>query len=135
KFQGRNQPRSPVMTRIQVLIVLALYLIGAAVCTQRAISLDKTWVLGLVLWTSFFGLCNAVFWMADWSREHWMGRRRVDSTQSTVQSVGFTVPPSRCGESHPRGSSVLLRGSSVLLTVYCKLFVVYSPYSSAVTLS
>lgn len=61
------------MTRNQIFIVLAVYLVGVLVCTQWALSLDKTWLLGLVLWTSFFGFCNAVFWMGYWSREHWMG--------------------------------------------------------------
>jgi len=26
-----------------------------------------------VLWTSFFGFCNLIGWMAYWSREHWLG--------------------------------------------------------------
>lgn len=61
------------MTRIQLLIVFIVYLIGIVACTQWALSLGATWLLGLVLWTSFFAFCNAVGWVTYWSREHWMG--------------------------------------------------------------
>jgi hypothetical protein len=61
------------MNRKQALIVLALYVVGAFLCAQWAVSLDSTRTLGLVLWTSFYAFCNAVFWVGYWSREHWMG--------------------------------------------------------------
>lgn len=61
------------MTRNQIFIVLAIYLVGALACAQWALSLDTTWLLGFVLWSSFYGFCNALFWMAYWGREHWMG--------------------------------------------------------------
>ena len=61
------------MNRKQFFVILAIYLVGIAACTQWAVSLGSTRVLGLVLWTSFFGFCNAVGWVTYWSREHWMG--------------------------------------------------------------
>jgi hypothetical protein len=61
------------MNRTQILVVIALYIVGAFACMQWALALDSTRVLGLVLWTSFFGFCNAVGWVMYWSREHWMG--------------------------------------------------------------
>jgi hypothetical protein len=61
------------MNRTQFFVVLALYLVGVLACTQWAVSLGSTRVLGLVLWTSFFAFCNALVWVTYWSREHWMG--------------------------------------------------------------
>lgn len=61
------------MNRKQILVVLALYIVGAVGAMQWAVSLDSTRMLGLVRWTSFFAFCNAVFWVTYWSREHWFG--------------------------------------------------------------
>jgi hypothetical protein len=61
------------MTRNQIFAVIAVYLLGVLACTQWALSLGNTWLLGLVLWTSFYAFCNAVGWVTYWSREHWMG--------------------------------------------------------------
>jgi hypothetical protein len=61
------------MNRNQLLVVLVVYLIGAFACGQWALSLGNTWLLGFVLWTSFYAFCNAVVWVTYWSREHWMG--------------------------------------------------------------
>ncbi len=62
------------MTRIQALVVLVIYLIGAALSMQWAVSREATAVLGLILWTSFYGFINAVIWAIWWSREHWAGK-------------------------------------------------------------
>jgi hypothetical protein len=67
------------MTRNQALVIFLVYLIGAAASIAWAMDIQNMplWsaagVLGLVLWTSFFGFCNAIGWMAYWSREHWLG--------------------------------------------------------------
>lgn len=61
------------MNRKQFFIVFVLYLVGIAACTQWAVSLGSTRLLGFILWTSFFACCNATFWVTYWSREHWMG--------------------------------------------------------------
>jgi hypothetical protein len=61
------------MNRKQALLMLAAYLVGTVVCTQWALALGNTGLLGLVLWTSFFGFGSAVGWAVYWSREHWMG--------------------------------------------------------------
>lgn len=60
------------MTVPQMLGVLVLYLLGAAACSTWAVAEGWTFVLGLVLWTSFYGFCNAVGWALWWSREHWL---------------------------------------------------------------
>lgn len=62
------------MSRLQMLVVLIIYLIGAALCAQWAVSREATAVLGLILWTSFYGFVSAVVWTVWWSREHWMGK-------------------------------------------------------------
>lgn len=68
------------MSRNQVFIVLILYVLGAAASVAWAVSIKgpPVWsaqgLLGLILWTSFFAFCNALFWMGYWSREHWMGK-------------------------------------------------------------
>jgi hypothetical protein len=61
------------MKPLAALFLLIVYLAGAAASITYALSTGATLVMGLVLWTSFFGFCTAVSLMAIWSREHWMG--------------------------------------------------------------
>jgi hypothetical protein len=68
------------MSRNKILVLLFIYLIGAGASVAWSMSnYNETLVwsapglLGLVLWTSFFGFCNAIGWVTYWSREHWMG--------------------------------------------------------------
>jgi hypothetical protein len=67
------------MTRNQALVLLFVYVLGAIASVVWAMNIHSMplWsaasVLGLVLWTSFFGFCNAVGWVIYWSREHWLG--------------------------------------------------------------
>lgn len=68
------------MNSKQFFAILVVYVVGAAASIAWALALhpgSALWsapgLLGLVLWTSFFGFCNAVGWVTYWSREHWMG--------------------------------------------------------------
>ena len=56
----------------QIIAVIVLYAIGALGSCAWATAEGATWVLGFILWTSFFAFCNAVTWALWWSREHWM---------------------------------------------------------------
>jgi hypothetical protein len=60
------------MSRTKILGILVVYLIGIAACTSWSVSLGGTKLLGLLLWTSFFGFCNAVTWAFWWSRDNWL---------------------------------------------------------------
>ena len=46
----------------KIIGILIVYAIGAAASCAWAISLDATPLLGFLLWTSFYGFCNAVTW-------------------------------------------------------------------------
>lgn len=68
------------MTRNKILVLLLIYVVGAFASANWAVSIqnaDGLWsaagLLGLVLWSSFFGFCNVITWITYWSREHWMG--------------------------------------------------------------
>jgi len=61
------------MKPLAALFLLIVYVVGAAASISYALSTGATLVMGLVLWTSFFGFSTAVTCMAVWSREHWMG--------------------------------------------------------------
>jgi hypothetical protein len=68
------------MTRNKILVLLLIYVVGGFACANWAVSIQNEsslWsasgLLGLVLWSSFFGIANAIGWMTYWSREHWMG--------------------------------------------------------------
>jgi hypothetical protein len=68
------------MTRNKILVLLLIYVIGAFASVQWALSIQnesEMWsapgLLGLVLWSSFFGFANVLGWLTYWSREHWMG--------------------------------------------------------------
>ena len=60
------------MSLIQIFGILIVYAFGAMASCAWATSLQTTPLLGFLLWTSFFGFCNAVTWTLWWSREHWM---------------------------------------------------------------
>ncbi|HLP41491.1 MAG TPA: hypothetical protein VK465_08295 [Fibrobacteria bacterium] len=49
------------------------YALGLAGSLAWAHSLGASYVIGLVLWTSFFGFSMLVTCMLLWSREHWLG--------------------------------------------------------------
>ncbi len=61
------------MKPIGAVALILIYIIGLAASLTWAASLNATYLIGLTLWTSFFGFCTAVSLMAIWSREHWMG--------------------------------------------------------------
>jgi hypothetical protein len=68
------------MTRNKFLVLVLIYIVGAAASVSWALSIQNepsVWsaagLLGLVLWSSFFGFTNALGWLTYWSREHWMG--------------------------------------------------------------
>jgi hypothetical protein len=55
----------------QILGILVLYALGAAASCAWSLAEGAAALLGLLLWTSFFGFCNAVGWALWWSREEW----------------------------------------------------------------
>jgi hypothetical protein len=57
------------MSASQILGVVVLWALGAAACCAWSLAEGATALLGLLLWTSFFGFCNAVGWAMWWSRE------------------------------------------------------------------
>ncbi len=59
------------MTLPQFIGVLVLYGLGAAAACAWAMAEGATALLGFLLWTSFYGFCNAVGWAAWWSRGEW----------------------------------------------------------------
>lgn len=68
------------MTRNKILVLLLIYVVGAFASANWAVSIqsaDSLWsaagLLGLVLWSSFFGFANVLGWLTYWSREHWQG--------------------------------------------------------------
>lgn len=68
------------MARNTIFLLMLVYVIGGIVCAFWATSwhsAESVWsaagLLGLVLWSSFFGISNALGWVAYWSREHWLG--------------------------------------------------------------
>ncbi len=60
------------MNPIAIFILLVIYGLGTAASIAWAQSLETTALLGFLLWTSFFGFCNAVGWATWWSRENWL---------------------------------------------------------------
>jgi len=60
------------MTLPGAALTLVVYLAGLFGSIMWATSCGATRLLGLVLWTSFFGSCMVLFLMLFWSREHWM---------------------------------------------------------------
>jgi hypothetical protein len=60
------------MSPLAIVALLIVYALGAAASAAWAQSLETTALLGFLLWTSFFGFCNAVGWATWWSREHWL---------------------------------------------------------------
>lgn len=61
------------MKPLAALFLFIVYVAGAAASITYATSTGATLVIGLTLWTSFFGFCTAFSLMLIWSREHWMG--------------------------------------------------------------
>jgi hypothetical protein len=53
-------------------LLFVIYILGLAASISWALSLGATYLLGLLLWTSFFGFCTAVSLALFWSREHWL---------------------------------------------------------------
>ena len=60
------------MSLVQIIGILVLYLIGVAASCAWSVAEGCTALLGLLLWTSFFGFCNAVGWAFWWARDEWM---------------------------------------------------------------
>ena len=60
------------MTVLGAVFLLIVYIIGLAASITWAVSLGASQLLGLLLWTSFFGFTTAFGLMMFWSREHWM---------------------------------------------------------------
>lgn len=61
------------MKPVGALFLFIVYVAGAAASIAYATSTGATQLIGLTLWTSFFGFSTAVSLMLIWSREHWMG--------------------------------------------------------------
>ena len=60
------------MKPIGAAFLFIVYVIGLACSITWATSLGATQLLGLLLWTSFYGFSTAFGLMLFWSREHWM---------------------------------------------------------------
>ena len=60
------------MTLAQILGVLVLFALGAGASIAWSVAEGANALLGLVLWISFFGFCNAAGWAFWWSREEWL---------------------------------------------------------------
>lgn len=60
------------MTILGAAFLFIVYAIGLAASITWAVSLGCSQLLGLLLWTSFFGLSTAIGLMLFWSREHWL---------------------------------------------------------------
>ncbi len=60
------------MTKLGALFLFIVYGLGLAGSIGWATSLGATKLLGLLLWTSFFGFSTAFSLAMFWSREHWM---------------------------------------------------------------
>lgn len=60
------------MKPIAAAFLFIVYVIGLAGSVSWATSLGATQLLGLTLWTSFFGFSTAVSLALFWGREHWM---------------------------------------------------------------
>ena len=61
------------MSLTAVVAIVIAYAAGLAGSIAWANASGATYLLGLLLWTSFFGFCMVVTLMLYWSREHWMG--------------------------------------------------------------
>jgi hypothetical protein len=61
------------MTLAGGIATILYYLVGLAGALAWAASLGATMLIGLVLWTSFFGFSMVTFLLLFWSREHWLG--------------------------------------------------------------
>lgn len=59
------------MNTMQAISVLMLYLVGLTGSIFWAMASGATYLLGLLLWTSFFAFCNAIGWSVWWSRREW----------------------------------------------------------------
>jgi hypothetical protein len=60
------------MTIAGAALAIIIYLAGLAGSIAWANAEGATYLLGLLLWTSFFGFSMLSFLMLYWSREHWM---------------------------------------------------------------
>jgi hypothetical protein len=60
------------MKLIVPILVVLLYGLGLAGSIAWATHSGATRLLGLLLWTSFFGFCMVCTLMLYWSREHWL---------------------------------------------------------------
>jgi hypothetical protein len=60
------------MNLLSAVIAVVYYALGLAGSIAWANASGATYLLGLLLWTSFFGFSMVSFLMLYWSREHWM---------------------------------------------------------------
>jgi len=60
------------MNPLTIIALLVIYGLGAVASCAWAQSQGATLLLGFLLWTCFFGFCNAVGWTTWWSRQHWL---------------------------------------------------------------
>lgn len=60
------------MNLVGVVIAVLYYVVGLAGSIAWAHSCGATYLIGLLLWTSFFGFSTLTFLMLYWSREHWL---------------------------------------------------------------
>jgi hypothetical protein len=60
------------MTILGAAFLFVVYIVGLGASLAWASSLGATYLLGLLLWTSFFGISTAISLMLFWSREHWL---------------------------------------------------------------
>lgn len=61
------------MTLAGGIAVILYYLLGLAGSVALATSQGATMLLGLLLWTCFFGFSMVGFLLLFWSRDHWLG--------------------------------------------------------------
>ena len=60
------------MTLVGAACLFVIYILGLAASVAWANSLGATYLLALLLWTSFFGFMSATGLTLFWSREHWL---------------------------------------------------------------
>ena len=60
------------MTIVGAAIAIIYYIVGLFASIAWANASGATYLLGLLLWTSFFGFSTLTFLMLYWSREHWL---------------------------------------------------------------
>ena len=60
------------MNLLGAVLAIIIYAAGLAGSIAWANACGATYLLGLLLWTSFFGFSMLSFLMLFWSREHWM---------------------------------------------------------------